>query len=483
MKNKIIIIITFIAFAFAANAQESTKEMTVDGVKVIFKKINKKVVTASLIVKGGTANYTKAKEGLEQFALSLATEGGTKMYDKDAYNTALEKMGSGISASSDYDFGNINVTSLKRNFDETWKLFVDVVNEPLMLQNEFDLLKGRMIAGAQQTDANPDVKLRNLAMVNSFKGLPYANISEGTEESLNDITLEEVTQHFEKVITKNNVYLIVVGDLDEEDLKTKVETLVANLPEGEVLEHNYGKLNVSGSNVVPQQRDIKTNYIRGYMAAPTPNDSDYSAMQVAMQIVRDRLFKEIRTKRNLSYSPQAYLPTGVTKAPYIVWYVTTDKPNESIQVMYDEINKLRTEGFTEKELKDKKAGFLTQYFMQQESGASQATTLARAETSGLGWKKVGTYLDKVNSLQLDDLNKAFKKYATGVQWTYLGDDSIIDDTVFTQELPPLEVKEIEEVKEIVEEAKPKVEEGKMKKKKKRKKLFGKRKKNKKTYQQ
>lgn len=483
MKYKIIALVTFIAVAFTSVAQNSTKEMTINGVKVIFKKINKKVVTTSLIIKGGTANYDKAKEGVEQFALSLATQGGTKMYDKDAYNTALEKMGSSISASSSYDYGSISVTSLKRNFDETWKLFIDVVNNPLMPQSEYDLLKGKMVAAVQQSDANPDVKLRNLAMVNSFTGLPYANIAEGTEESLAGITLDDINQHFEKVVTKNNVYLIVVGDLEEEDLKTKVETLVANMPEGEVLEHKYGKLDVSGSNVVPQQRDIKTNYIRGYMSAPKPNDADYSAMQVAMQIVRDRLFKEIRTKRNLSYSPQAYLPTGVTKAPYIVWYVTTDKPNESIQVMYEEINKLRTDGFTEKELKDKKAGFLTQYFMQQESGASQATTLARAETSGLGWEKVDTYLDRVNSLSIDDLNNAFKKYATGVQWTYLGDDTLIDETVFSQELPPLEVKE--SVKEIVEEKVEEVVEPKVestKKKKKKKKCFSKRKKNKKEFQ-
>lgn len=479
MKYKIKALITFVAFAFTLSAQESTKEMMVDGVKVIFKKIDKKVVTASLIIKGGTANYNKAKEGVEQFALSLATDGGTKMYDKDSYNTALEKMGSSIGANSGYDYGSINVTSLKRNFDETWKLFVDVVNNPLMPESEFDLLKSKMIAGAQQSDSDPDTKLRNLAMVNNFTGLPYANIAEGTEESLTAITLDDVNQHFEKVVTKNNVMLIVVGNLEETDLQAKVEALIAGLPEGEVLTHKYGKLNISSSKVVPQPRDIKTNYVRGYMNAPTPNDADHTATQVAMQIVRDRLFKEIRTKRNLSYAPAAYLPGGVTKAPYIVWYVTTDKPNESIQVMYDEINNLRTDGFTEKELKDKKASFLTQHFMRQESGSRQANALATAEISGSGWQKMDTYLDKVNSLTIDDLNKAFKKYAKGIQWTYLGDDTLVDETVFSQELPPLEVKEkIEEMK--VEEVKPKVVPTK---KKKKRKLRGKRKKNKQTYKQ
>jgi len=434
---------------------DDTKELDINGVKVILKKTNKKVVTTSVIVKGGTANYTKAKEGVEQFAFNLAADGGTKAYDKTTFNTMLEKMGSSISASTSYDFGSFNLSCLKRNFDDSWKLLVEVINHPLMNEEEFELLKNRMIAAAQQTDANPDAKLRNNAMVNSFSGLPYANISGGTVESIGNITLEDVQNHFKKVITKSDLFVVIVGNVEEEDITNKVEALVANVPEGEKRMFDYGKMSFKKSRVTPEKRDISTNYIRGYMDAPKATANDRVAMQVGMSIVRDRLFEEIRTKRNLSYAPQAYLPSVIAGSPYVVWYVSTDKPNESIQVMYDEINKLRTVGFSAKELKDKKAGFLTRHFMQEESGGSQARTLALAELSGLGWENTKTYLDDVNALTVKDINQAFKKYSSkGIDWTYLGDDTILDEAVFTQEIPAIEeVKVMPEKEKVIEEVK------------------------------
>jgi len=482
------IIVFFIGLSVCFNTAmaEDTKEMEINGVKVILKKTNKKVITTSVIVKGGTANYTKKKEGVEQFAFSLATEGGTKAYDKTTYSTMLEKMGSSISAGTSYDYGNFNLVSLKRNFDESWKLLVEVINNPLMNEEEFDLLKNKLIAAAQQTDSNPDAKLRNNAMENSFSGLPYANISGGTEESINNITLEDVTAHLKKVMNKSDIFVVIVGDVEEEDITKKVEALVGNLPVGTERMFDYGEMSIKKSRVTPEKRDIKTNYVRGYMDAPKATANDRVAMQVGMSIVRDRLFEEIRTKRNLSYAPQAYLPGVISGSPYVVWYVSTDKPNESIQVMYDEINKLRTVGFSPKELTDKKAGFLTRHFMGEESGGRQAMTLALAEISGLGWENTKTYLDDVNALTIKDINQAFKKYSSkGIDWTYLGDDTIIDEAVFTQEIPVAEevkepvkdmpVKVVEEVKEIGEKVK------KRSKKEIRKLKRAKRKKTKRTY--
>jgi len=106
--------------------------------------------------------------------------------------------------------------------------------------------------------------------------------------------------------------------------------------------------------------------------------------------------------------------------------------------------------------------------------------LALAELSGLGWENTKTYLDDVNALTVKDINQAFKKYSSkGVDWTYLGDDTIIDETVFTQEIPL-----VEEVKEDVKKDMPEkiVEEVKQRTKKEIRKLKReKRKKTKRTY--
>jgi len=442
MKNVIILFALFLAFTTNTKASDIT-EMEFDGLKVIHKKTNKKVITSSLIVKGGTANYTKALEGVESLAFQLAVEGGTSDYVKDVFHGKLEKLGSEITASSGYDYGAITLTSLKRNFNDSWNLFADAIVNPLLTEDEFDLLKTQMVTGAQQSDADPDSKLRNLAMENVFPGLPYANIAEGTASSLTDMKHADVVSHYKKVMVKNNLFLIVIGNISQGEIEAVVEKTLAKLPAGEAMAINYGAINIENSKVSIQPREIETNYVRGYMNAPDAGTNDFVAMQVAMSIVGDRMFKEIRTKRNLSYAPAAYLPSVITGRPYVVWYVTTDKPNEAIQVMFDEIKSLRTVGFSDKELKDKKAGFLTRHFMQQETGASQARTLALAELSGAGAANTDEFLNKVNALSTADINNVFKKYSDAIHWTYLGDESKVDEKVFSQEIPKIKLTKAE----------------------------------------
>jgi len=39
-------------------------------------------------------------------------------------------------------------------------------------------------------------------------------------------------------------------------------------------------------------------------------------------------------------------------------------------------------------------------------------------------------LEAVEGLSLEQINAAFKKYAKAINWTYLGDTSIVDKDVF-----------------------------------------------------
>ena len=55
------------------------------------------------------------------------------------------------------------------------------------------------------------------------------------------------------------------------------------------------------------RRELPTNYITGCFPAPRFGSEDSYPMSLAVSILRDRLFKEVRTKRSLSYAPAAGL--------------------------------------------------------------------------------------------------------------------------------------------------------------------------------
>src|SRR5664279_2890905 len=84
----------------AAFAQSNTKEINYEGLKIIFKKTPKEVVTVSFFVKGGTANIKESQQGIEALALSLAMSGGTKSMDKDAFAAQADNLGTEFNSTS-----------------------------------------------------------------------------------------------------------------------------------------------------------------------------------------------------------------------------------------------------------------------------------------------------------------------------------------------------------------------------------------------
>ncbi|MFN2430372.1 MAG: M16 family metallopeptidase, partial [Cryomorphaceae bacterium] len=166
------------------------------------------------------------------------------------------------------------------------------------------------------------------------------------------ITLEEAKNHFNKVVTRKNSLLVVVGDITVEDLKSKVAESLAKLPEGTAPKELYRGDKVSKGLYV-EDRKIETNYVKGIFDAPKRGTEESVHDSLAFSILYDRFFEELRTKRSLSYAPSARA-TGYKARPMNEIYISTTDPKASIEVMIEELNKVKTEGFDQDELKGKK---------------------------------------------------------------------------------------------------------------------------------
>lgn len=429
MKLKTYIIIV-LAFVMHTGFAQGTKELNVDGLKVIIRKTPKEVISVKLYVKGGTANYPKEKEGIESLALSMAVNNGTKTKDKVAFNDAAEKIGTSFGSMSSLDYGNMSMTCLKPYWEASWSLFADAVLNPAFDAKEFEQEKEKAISNAKQRESDADQSLRMIAMDETFKGRNYAKQTMGSVESLNKLTVDDVKKYYAQLIGKNRCYLVVVGDVSEADITTKIRTTFSKMANGTAPVAENKLLITKGSEVIVD-RDIATNYLMGIMSAPSSSTDQGIQMDLAMQMLYDRFFVELRTKRSLSYAPSAGYVKGAITSPYSFVYISTTDPKKALEVMVMLLDSVKKTGFTEKELKDMRQGYLTNYYQKLETSADQADALGRSEATG-SWKIDETYSDKVNAIKLKDLNNTFNKYTAAIKWTYLGKKDAVNKADFKQ---------------------------------------------------
>jgi predicted Zn-dependent peptidase len=429
MKIKIVFSAILLASsAIALQAQDAVTEMTVNGLKVIFKPSSKQTVSAVMFFRGGTANYDQKQQGIESLALNAVSECGTAKYDKDAFKDMSDKYGIDINGTAGFDYGTIGMSCVKPYFTKGWELFAEAVNHPVFEEKELGLLKQKLLSALRNQESNPDNALNKMCIADAFKDTRYASRPEGTVETIGAFTQADVKAYYDRLLNVNRMLLVVVGNLQVSDVKKLAEEAFGKLPSTAVAPVAAPvETRIAANSLNIENRKLATNYIQGILGAPSPVSSEFNAYRIAVSILSEKLFQEVRTKRNLSYAPYSFVSSGFI--PFSAVYVTTTKPKDAVTVMVDEIKRLRDGGFTETDLRDAKSKFATSYFMKNESSYNIAQSLGIAEIKG-SWKNETTFLDKINAVTLPEMQKIFAAYAGGIRWNYLGVDTQVDKDAF-----------------------------------------------------
>lgn len=435
----------FLIFNFATllPAQVTVSTSESGGIRVLHKKVPGDVISIRMYVLGGTANYEQEQEGIEGIALELALHGGSEKSSARDIEVAMNQLGMGVSSKAGLDYSYAGMTCLKPNFNASWNLWTEVLTQPAFDVAKFERFKEDYLFRMRRQQADPGSYIERLATQSAFGNTDYTIFPEGSSESLDVMTVEDVRAYFEWIMTKSRILIVAVGNIETDDLNQKVADSFGALPAGDPLpEAEIGTVSYPSVTIV--HRDIDNNHLLGLMPAPFRDSDEKIANLMAMSLLNDRFEARIRNQERLSSNPAAYANSN-NRYPSNSIYASTQDPVNAIKSMVDIINEVRKTGFTEEELNLKKPRFLTYYFLSEENTDAQAHAIGdRAAAGRTDYQTDIT--DKVLAVKLSEVNEVFRKYSTMINWTYLGNASQIETLQFLQPDVPKEEEE-EEVKE------------------------------------
>ena len=404
-------------------------EFEINGLKVLVKRREgSQTVAAGLFIRGGVENITASNAGVEAFMLNVASEASAN-FPRERLRKELSRTGTVIGYATNYDYSVLSLAATRANFDRSWDVFSDVALRPSFTKEDVALVQARIVANLRDDADQPDTYLQRLQERVAYVGHPYLNRPEGTAENISRLTAEDLRAYHQRIMQTSRLLLVIVGDLDANLLKNRIAASFGRLPRGDYKPQLPPQLSFTSSTVDITARDLPTNYIQGLFTAPPITSPDIYPMRVASSLLRDRVFEEVRVKRNLSYAPDAFLRGQSANTGGL--YVTAVDANQAVRVMLDEIARLQREPIGPDDINAVTAQFLTTYYLSQETNAAQAADLAQSELIGGGWRNSLMFLEKLRAVTPADVQRVAQKYMRNIRFVVLGNPQQIDKTVFT----------------------------------------------------
>ncbi len=400
-------------------AQQQPYEMMVEGVKVIVQPTTNEIVEVQTIIKGGVQNYPASKMGIEALAMTALSECGTLKNDKNSWKNKLEKVSAQVSGNTSKDYAVFRMNCIKGDFNTVWPLYTEALTQPKFDEKEFARIKQDAINFIKSMESQPDAAIDKYADKVAFAGLDYAKDPDGSVAIIEKLTPAETKTYYNSILTKSRLLVVVVGNMEKPALQGYIKTLLASVKPGQAFTLKKTAYAPAKNTFSAAPKELATNYILGITSGPKAGSEDYNAFNVAMRIFSDKHFLEVRTNNGLSYAPGAWFSNGTTSVAK--FSVSTTQPDKYIAVFDQLVNKVKTKGFAEDEVKNMKVEYLTGFYYKQETNSAQASSIASNEVLHNNWKRSLTLADDVKSLTVDEVNKAFNKYVVNTTWVYQGD--------------------------------------------------------------
>ena len=430
--KKIILIITALIFTLNINAQldrsvmptggpspkiklDKPKEFKLkNGIKVLVVE-NHKLPRVNYSLRFDRKPIVEGEKAGVISLLGSMLGNGTTSISKDEFNEEVDFLG----ASVNVGFGSGFAFTLTKNNERVLDLFSDAVINPLLTEEEFEKEKEKLIEGLKSQKKDIDAISGRVGDALSY-GKNHAYGEFITEQTIDNISFQDIIDYHAKYFIPNNVYIVVIGDVNYKNVKSLISEKFGTWKKGKniddpepVLTENVAltEINFVDLPTATQSAIQVTNNVDLKMT-----DEDYFAALMANDILggggEGYLFKNLREDKGYTYGAYSGIGSnryGVSKfrAGAKVRNMVTDS---AVSEIVKEISRIRLEKVDSELLENAKAKYVGSFIRNAENPQTIAGYALNIKLNNLPDDYYESYLENINSVSEADVKKAANKH-------------------------------------------------------------------------
>src|SRR4029077_20537356 len=178
---------------------------------------------------GGNAQDPDAKEGVANFIASMMDEGAGELTSKQ-FQERMEAIAMRMSFDDSRDAIYGSFETLSENRDAAIELLALAVSKPRFDTDAVERIRAQLLASLAYAARDPDRVASEQWSALGFAGPPYGRPANGTPASVHKIGADDLKDFWSNTFAKDNLRVVVVGDIEAETLKQLLDTAFGGLP-------------------------------------------------------------------------------------------------------------------------------------------------------------------------------------------------------------------------------------------------------------
>jgi zinc protease len=367
---------------------------------------------------GGNAQDPEGKEGLAHFLAGMMDEGAGDLTSKQ-FQERMEEIAMRMSFDDARDAFYGSFETLTENRDQAVALLALALSNPRFDQDAVERVRGQLLAGLAYAARDPDRVASEEWAAMAFPGHPYGKPAHGTNASIQKMTRDDLLGFWSRTLAKDNLRVVVVGDIDATRLAGMLDTVFGKLPPKAKLTPVAAAQPASAEKQKVIEMAVPQSVARFGLPAMPRKDKDFLPAFVLNTILgggvmSSRLWEEVREKRGLAYSVytsvQPFRRTSIFSGGVAT---KNEEIMQSLEVIRGELKRIAAEGPTEKELADAKSYLTGSFALRFDSNAKIANQLLWIQQEELGLDYVDRRNGEIEAVTLADVKRAAKRLFDG----------------------------------------------------------------------
>ncbi len=373
------------------------------------------LVSYRLALRTGDAHDPPELPGLMDMLTGLLTEGTQSRTSREIADE-VARLGATLQSGANSDYTTVAASSLSMFSENILELMADVALRPVFPENEVELTKQNTKESLKQQRAQPSFLASEMVARVMFGKHPYS-ITAPTPESIDATTRERLIEFHRSMFIANNAVLVVAGDVNQDSILQQVEDLFGKWELGIVPDENFPPpppRTGRSAYIVDRPGSAQSNIVISNLGI-TRTSPDYFPMLVMHTVLganaSSRLFMNLREEKGYTYGAYSSLDARRTAGTFrATAEVRTPVTGDSLKEFFYELNRVRSEPVSEKEIADAKS-YLTGVFpIRLETQEGLIDQLVQIKMFGLADDYLEIYRNRIQAVTIEQIQQVAAKY-------------------------------------------------------------------------